>query len=102
MLYDTGGQEAFEQLRPLSYSNANVIVICYDIARQASYENVTAIWKPETEHFCPGIPVILVACKTDLRQRSTDMEQDADFNEDMNSKKLSTQSRIISTAEVRK
>ena len=25
-------------------------------------------WYPEVNHFCKGVPVLLVGCKTDLRQ----------------------------------
>ncbi|NWW83506.1 RHOF protein, partial [Climacteris rufus] len=25
-------------------------------------------WHPEVNHFCKGVPVLLVGCKTDLRQ----------------------------------
>jgi GTPase SAR1 family protein len=33
-----------------------------------SFENVQEKWFPEVRHFCPRAPVILVACKTDLRE----------------------------------
>ncbi|KAF7346809.1 Small GTPase-binding protein [Mycena sanguinolenta] len=77
-LWDTAGQEDYDRLRPLSYPDTHVVVICFAVDIPDSLDNVqekTAAdqstlnfqWISEVEHFCSGIPVILVACKTDLR-----------------------------------
>lgn len=34
-LWDTAGQENYDKLRTLSYSNADVVIICYSIDRYA-------------------------------------------------------------------
>lgn len=39
-LWDTAGQEEYDRLRPLSYPDANVILICFAIDRPDSLENV--------------------------------------------------------------
>ncbi|XP_033917936.1 rho-related GTP-binding protein RhoD [Melopsittacus undulatus] len=67
-LWDTAGQEDYDRLRPLSYSDANVVLICFDVTDPSSYNNVLTKWYPEVNHFCKRIPVLLVGCKTDLRQ----------------------------------
>ncbi|XP_061205318.1 rho-related GTP-binding protein RhoD [Neopsephotus bourkii] len=67
-LWDTAGQEDYDRLRPLSYSDANVVLICFDVTDPSSYNNVLTKWYPEVNHFCKGIPVLLVGCKTDLRR----------------------------------
>ncbi|NXL38798.1 RHOF protein, partial [Glaucidium brasilianum] len=67
-LWDTAGQEDYDRLRPLSYSETNVVLICFDVTNPPSYENILTKWYPEVNHFCKGIPVLLVGCKTDLRQ----------------------------------
>ncbi|KAM4667384.1 rho-related GTP-binding protein RhoD [Amazona ochrocephala] len=67
-LWDTAGQEDYDRLRPLSYSDANVVLICFDVTDPSSYSNVLTKWYPEVNHFCKGIPVLLVGCKTDLRR----------------------------------
>ena len=41
-LWDTAGQEEYDRLRPLSYTNANVFLICYSCVSSTSYENVSA------------------------------------------------------------
>ncbi|XP_069071014.1 rho-related GTP-binding protein RhoF [Pleurodeles waltl] len=67
-LYDTAGQEDYDRLRPLSYQNANIVLICYDVMNPTSFDNVLIKWYPEVNHFCRGIPIILIGCKTDLRK----------------------------------
>ncbi|NXI35471.1 RHOF protein, partial [Galbula dea] len=67
-LWDTAGQEDYDRLRPLSYSDANVVLICFDVTNPNSYNNILTKWYPEVNHFCKGVPVLLVGCKTDLRQ----------------------------------
>ena len=39
-LWDTVGQEDYDRLRPLSYSNSHVILICYAIDRPKSLTSV--------------------------------------------------------------
>ncbi|NXY92309.1 RHOF protein, partial [Alcedo cyanopectus] len=67
-LWDTAGQEDYDRLRPLSYSDANVVLICFDVTNHNSYDNILTKWYPEVNHFCRGVPVLLVGCKTDLRR----------------------------------
>ncbi|NXK96145.1 RHOF protein, partial [Formicarius rufipectus] len=67
-LWDTAGQEDYDRLRPLSYSDANVVLMCFDVTDRSSFENIVTKWYPEVNHFCKGVPVLLVGCKTDLRQ----------------------------------
>jgi len=84
----------------LSYRNANVVIICYDVTRYTSYENVTIKWVPEIRHFCPGIPILLVACKTDLRQ-SASAENQNSINEAEMTQSFKHRTRIVKTTEVR-
>ncbi|XP_041793441.1 rho-related GTP-binding protein RhoF-like [Chelmon rostratus] len=67
-LYDTAGQEDYDRLRPLSYQNVNVVLICYDVMCPSSFDSVFTKWFPEVQHFCNGVPIILVGCKADLRK----------------------------------
>jgi Ras family protein A len=66
-LFDTAGEEDFDRLRPLSYPDTNVVLICFSVGNSASAVNVSDKWSPEIRHFCDQCPIILVACKTDLR-----------------------------------
>lgn len=66
-LWDTAGQEDYDRLRPLSYPDSNVVLICFSIDLPDSLENVMEKWISEVLHFCQGVPIILVGCKVDLR-----------------------------------
>lgn len=77
-LWDTAGSEEYSRLRPLSYPGTDVFVICFDVTRRSSYENVTTMWIPEVRHHCPGVPIILCGTKTDLRTNGGDVLNYAD------------------------
>jgi len=66
-LWDTAGQEDYDRLRPLSYPDSHVILICFAIDSPDSLDNVQEKWISEVLHFCSGLPIILVGCKVDLR-----------------------------------
>lgn len=76
-LWDTAGQEDYDRLRPLSYPDTNVVVLCYAIDEPASLKSIGDKWAPEVSHFCgPNIAKILVALKTDLRTMQADEESE--------------------------
>eukprot|EP00029_Vermamoeba_vermiformis_P010212 TRINITY_DN531_c0_g1_i1.p1 TRINITY_DN531_c0_g1~~TRINITY_DN531_c0_g1_i1.p1 ORF type:complete len:198 (+),score=35.04 TRINITY_DN531_c0_g1_i1:101-694(+) len=70
-LWDTAGQEDYSRLRPLSYPQTDVFIVCYSIVNPTSFINVRDKWIPEIKHYCPDTPFILCATKLDLRD-STD------------------------------
>ena len=39
-LFDTAGQEDYDRLRPLSYPQTDVFLVCYSVVSPSSYENV--------------------------------------------------------------
>ncbi len=86
-LWDTAGQEDYDRLRPLSYPDSHVILICFAVDSPDSLDNVqekarvviagrrpfhvltfAPQWISEVMHFCAGLPIILVGCKKDLRR----------------------------------
>eukprot|EP00039_Didymoeca_costata_P026943 m.17046 g.17046 ORF g.17046 m.17046 type:complete len:193 (+) comp5883_c0_seq1:226-804(+) len=67
-LWDTAGQEDYDRLRPLSYPQTDVFLICFSIISPSSFENVKSKWHPEISHHCPSTPNLLVGTKLDLRE----------------------------------
>ncbi|KAJ3117647.1 Rho GTPase [Phlyctochytrium bullatum] len=66
-LFDTAGQEDYDRLRPLSYPQTDVFLVCFSVVSPASFENVKEKWFPEVRHHCPGVPCIIVGTQVDLR-----------------------------------
>jgi small GTP-binding protein len=66
-LWDTAGQEDYKKLRPLSYPQTDIFVICFSLVAPTSLENVQNMWIPEVKEHCPNTPYILVGMKSDLR-----------------------------------
>ncbi|XP_039466953.1 ras-related C3 botulinum toxin substrate 1-like isoform X3 [Oreochromis aureus] len=73
-LWDTAGQADYDKLRPLSYSQTDIFLICFSLVCCTSYENVRHKWHPEVRHHCPTTPVILVGTKLDLRAEKETLE----------------------------
>ncbi|KAJ3277096.1 hypothetical protein HDV01_000148 [Terramyces sp. JEL0728] len=68
-LWDTAGQEDYDRLRPLSYSDTHVVLICFSIINPDSLENITEkVWHSEVLQFCGSVPIVLVGLKADLRE----------------------------------
>lgn len=77
-LWDTAGQEDYDRLRPLSYPQTDVFLICFSVVSPPSYENARNKWNPEIMHHCPTTPKLLVGTKTDLRNDADTMARLAD------------------------
>ena len=66
-LWDTAGQEDYDRLRPLSYPDTDVILICFSCDNKASFGDVANKWIQEVDFHCPSVPFVLVGLKADLR-----------------------------------
>jgi len=74
-LFDTAGQEDYDRLRPLSYPQTDVFLVCFSVISPASFENVKEKWFPEVHHHCPGVPCLIVGTQADLRDDSQVIEK---------------------------
>lgn len=74
-LWDTAGQEDYDRLRPLSYPQTNVFLVCYSVISPSTYTNITNKWIPEIKHHCPDTPIVLCGTKIDLRDDPNSIQQ---------------------------
>lgn len=74
-LWDTAGQEDFDRLRSLSYAETHVVMMCFSVDNPTSLENIEGKWVDEILEFCPGVKVVLVALKCDMREDPATLER---------------------------
>jgi len=66
-LFDTAVQEDYDRLRPLSYPQTDVFLVCFSVVSPSSFENVKEKWVPEIKHHCDQTPFLVVGTQMDLR-----------------------------------
>ncbi|XP_077292879.1 cell division control protein 42 homolog [Arctopsyche grandis] len=66
-LFDTAGQEDYERLRSLVYSNTDVFLACFSVVDPYSFERVKSYWMPKIARFNKQTPFLLVGTKIDQR-----------------------------------
>jgi len=81
-LWDTSGQEN-DTMRPLSYSDAKVVLIYFSLVDRKSFDKLTKFWIPEVQKNAKDVPFIIVGNKLDLRN-------DKNFVEKLTAKPITT------------
>lgn len=66
-IWDTAGLDEYVRLRPLSYPETDVFLICFSLISPSSFENIRKKWHNEISYHCPTSPVILVGTRFDIR-----------------------------------
>jgi len=66
-VYDTAGQDDFARVRPISYNNSSVFIVCFSLINEDSLENACTKWFKEVKQLGPKCPLILVGTKSDMR-----------------------------------
>ena len=69
--WDTAGGEDYPRLRPLSYPGTDAFLLLHNVNSHRLFEDIETYWWPELKHHCPGVPVILVGSKVDLRDENS-------------------------------
>ncbi|KAI4290896.1 hypothetical protein PAPHI01_0170 [Pancytospora philotis] len=66
-LWDTAGQEDYDTIRPLSYKETDLVLLCYTIENKKNLSNISTKWLMEIKNYCPKAEYFLIALKEDLR-----------------------------------
>lgn len=80
-LFDSAGQEEYDQLRIMAYPNTNVFILCFSVVDPDSYSNILSKWIPELNRHAPRVPIILVGTKLDLRNDPSTLDHLAEKNQ---------------------
>ncbi len=76
-IWDTGGQDRFQYVRPLYYKGAMGCIILFDLTNKTSYEHIPK-WIEEVENEAGKIPMLLVGNKSDLKDSRQISREDAE------------------------
>lgn len=67
-IWDTAGQDSFNDLHPTYYYGAHVVILVFDATRKVTYLNLKQ-WYNEMRVQCPHIPCMVIANKIDIDQK---------------------------------
>nr|XP_032807539.1 rho-related GTP-binding protein RhoN-like [Petromyzon marinus] len=65
-MWDTSGSPYYDNVRPLAYSDSDVVLICFDVGRPETLDSTLKKWQAESQEFSSS-KVLLIGCKADLR-----------------------------------
>lgn len=96
-LWDTAGQEEYDRLRPLSYPQTDIFLVCFSISERSSLKNVVDKWYPEIVQNSSPVgsdlvegrgkyPMFLVGTKADLRDDASERARLRELKTDFVSK----------------
>ncbi|MHA1109927.1 MAG: GTP-binding protein [Promethearchaeota archaeon] len=78
-IWDTGGQERFQYVRPLYYRGAMGALLLFDLTNRESFDHIPK-WIEEVKSNAGEIPMLLVGNKSDLvNERSVSREEAESF-----------------------
>jgi len=84
-IWDTGGQERFQYVRPLYYRGSMGSIVLFDLTNRESYDHIPK-WLEEVRSNAGKIPMLLVGNKSDLtesrmvtREESEQLSKDLDM-----------------------
>lgn len=86
ILYDTAGQEEYESLRLLSYTDTHVFLLVFSVESTSSFENIETKWLKEVREHRPNSPFIVIGAKCDLREDDGVIAEVASLGRPMRSK----------------
>ncbi|CAK0731768.1 hypothetical protein CVIRNUC_000040 [Coccomyxa viridis] len=75
VLVDTSSRPEDKASLELACRNADVIMLCFDSGRAQTLRRISEAWVPELQRMEADVPILLVGCKSDLRQPGQSLQQ---------------------------
>lgn len=72
-VYDTAGQENFQDIRRANMDGSDVLIICYSCHDKISLSNIKSKWVPELTQGEKKYPFLIVGNKSDLYVKGDDL-----------------------------
>ncbi len=66
-IVDTYGSDEYDNLRPMSYNDTDVFIICFSILSRQHFDRVKSHWISEVKPYAKNASIILVGSKLDTR-----------------------------------
>ena len=67
-VWQTVSEDKDDRLRPLSYSDANAVLLVCDLTSRTTFSNLSDKWLKEIDEYCPDGKIILIGINLDLRE----------------------------------
>jgi small GTP-binding protein len=90
-IWDTAGQEEFENLRTLTYPDTDLFIVCFSMVERSSFDNVKHLWLKDLNGRAAKTPKFLVGTKKDLVGKEDNTTRQASGRKD---EPLPTQNEI--------
>lgn len=74
-MIDTLSEGEGHEMRRLSYTGADVFVVCFNVVKPETLHNVQRRWIPEVKNLMGETPFIIMGTHTDLRDDETIVEE---------------------------
>ena len=66
-IWDIPGDEEYDRFRPLAYTGAKGVLICFNLEMPGTFQSIQFKWIPELETHCPAAERIIVGIGSHLR-----------------------------------
>jgi small GTP-binding protein len=85
VLFDTNGDDDYKRLRPITYTDTDIFIICFELSDSLSFIDYIKKWKDEISIHVPNAPFMIVATKSEIRDDKKMMKEFDDAGEEIKS-----------------
>ncbi|KAG2733925.1 hypothetical protein G9P44_003450 [Scheffersomyces stipitis] len=73
VLRDSMGRDYYDAFRPLLYPAVSMVLVCFAVNDRLSFVQAQTKFLRECKEYAPGVPYILVGCKSDTREERIEL-----------------------------